>query len=1174
MVKPKKPAAGQAVRNSARSLVRTRSSRRSVTESLDRSYVEQLNSELAGSPERRGESVPRIRGEADRVQSSIREIGLTTVGKRIANAKANIYKFEVRHKKGELPIQELMQEHNAVRMELDSIGLSVVNLELVHECGDTLDFAMEEFESVCNRIETSLIGRVEAVEFQGRLRTRRVNPTDVFDDDDSLTETHPTRIAGVHAGPSLLDTEVPLSQELAAVMVNQDPLTETDRIDPQTSNQTDRPTSPEQGSFHGYSSLQINAPGLQEDEVKQWIADGCAVVYRQCKDDRKEAEHAMHRKVAEVTRRVAEVEVDTQHMKAKVTAVDGAAQRALAEVMKVDIPQIKQDHLWVKNRLEHEIIAEIKSGIDEHTQGAWREWKEKCERMERRIFELENRPVGVRQEALGQADEEVRSRVEDLEREIRSLNESLCSYAEISMELKRKVDSAVGQGKGSPHTSTPAGNGKENPRWDRRAQKPQEPEEQRLSPPEVQTQGVRRLMKQMRETLEISVTTSSDPSEIKQCYKEIVPETEKRIKECNAIIAKLSIQYEVEELNLEINLLVAECDEWISTVKKVYSVKRDILQDKSKFAPDIVVNKFAGNKEQIVHEFIADFEAKYAAITTGSQRADILYRNYLTESLKNQVFKQKDDYAALKRLLIELYGHPEKIVGDILEGLLARKQPNAGDDRANYKYFSEIQNSIQRIERLMGTTEVDKKLMQEELHSRSTMTALCKLVNTGVKTRFVQMLSDRCLNTRLMATKHHYETFKLLVSDQVEALAACAEEDADEDSVLKKKQQGSVAPKVVSSAGAVVAVARAAPWWQGQLEFPCPVGGHVDHEIVACDQFLAMTAVERRSLENAKLMCWTCLKPKTACVTRNCSFANQVPASLKCKGCAKFAVPKGLVPFNVLFCPRMEHNAVKPTQAAVLQDLRRWCRNVDPNVTESMIIFTVTHVMGAQQAVVLSSNARTGGRAVGKPKAIDTQTGREAVVSPNQVVEESGEPVAFLLQWIRVGEKLVQVLYDRGANVNIVSREVAEAGEFRCVDTRAVAINTVGGEALKANVGVYDIVLGSSGGGWHSVMCEGMEIPTVEFPKYDLAEVNREVRAMRILPPAEMLPEMVGGGVTGLLIGIKDVSLDPQLVAVLPSGWACIEHRSRIYMGQVSCMVALTGRSVGAMGHMARHLQQ
>ena len=63
------------------------------------------------------------------------------------------------------------------------------------------------------------------------------------------------------------------------------------------------------------------------------------------------------------------------------------------------------------------------------------------------------------------------------------------------------------------------------------------------------------------------------------------------------------------------------------------------MQDKSKFAPDIVVNKFAGNKEQIVHEFIADFEAKYAAITTGSQRADILYRNYLTESLKNQVFK-------------------------------------------------------------------------------------------------------------------------------------------------------------------------------------------------------------------------------------------------------------------------------------------------------------------------------------------------------------------------------------------------------------------------------------------------------------------------------------------------------------------------------------------------------
>ena len=93
--------------------------------------------------------------------------------------------------------------------------------------------------------------------------------------------------------------------------------------------------------------------------------------------------------------------------------------------------------------------------------------------------------------------------------------------------------------------------------------------------------------------------------------------------------------------------------------------------------------------------------------------------------------------------------------------------------------------------------------MLEELHSRSTMSALCKLIPTVAKTRFVQMLSDRGLSTRLMGTQYNFEAFKILVSDQVEALIACADEVATEESHQAKQKVAGAVPKVVSSAGTV-----------------------------------------------------------------------------------------------------------------------------------------------------------------------------------------------------------------------------------------------------------------------------------------------------------------------------------------------------------------------------------
>ena len=52
------------------------------------------------------------------------------------------------------------------------------------------------------------------------------------------------------------------------------------------------------------------------------------------------------------------------------------------------------------------------------------------------------------------------------------------------------------------------------------------------------------------------------------------------------------------------------------------------------------------------------------------------------------------------------------------------------------------------------------------------------------------------------------------------------------------------------------------------------------------------------------------------------------------------------------------------------------------------------------------------------------------------------------------------IFFDRGANVNIVSRDLAETEHFRCINTRPISLKVVGGDSIEAEVGVYDIVLG------------------------------------------------------------------------------------------------------------------
>ena len=70
------------------------------------------------------------------------------------------------------------------------------------------------------------------------------------------------------------------------------------------------------------------------------------------------------------------------------------------------------------------------------------------------------------------------------------------------------------------------------------------------------------------------------------------------------------------------------------------------------------------------------------------------------------------------------------------------------------------------------------------------------------------------------------------------------------------------------------------------------------------------------------------------------------------------------------------------------------------------------------------------------------------------------------------------------------------------------------------------------------IQAQGIPRITADFPEFNLSSVNKELRSFKNsqVSGKEALPQKVGGAPAHLLIGIKTVSLEPQLLFTLPTG--------------------------------------
>ena len=100
-----------------------------------------------------------------------------------------------------------------------------------------------------------------------------------------------------------------------------------------------------------------------------------------------------------------------------------------------------------------------------------------------------------------------------------------------------------------------------------------------------------------------------------------------------------------------------------------------------------------------------------------------------------------DDYKKMKNWLIENYGSPSRIVGDIAGDLLKKSKPSDNNRKQKFVFFSAITGAIQRLERLFRVCFIGGKELEACLLSRSTLSGLISLLQSSEHDFWVREMS-------------------------------------------------------------------------------------------------------------------------------------------------------------------------------------------------------------------------------------------------------------------------------------------------------------------------------------------------------------------------------------------------------------------------------------------------
>ena len=166
------------------------------------------------------------------------------------------------------------------------------------------------------------------------------------------------------------------------------------------------------------------------------------------------------------------------------------------------------------------------------------------------------------------------------------------------------------------------------------------------------------------------------------------------------------------------------------------------------------------------------------------------------------------------------------------------------------------------------------------------------------------------------------------------------------------------------------------------------------------------------------------------CLIKDAKCGTAVPMNMLCTGCIAFTKGKRFSPHNILFC-----NSQHPTHTKL-------SRGEMNKVLEKYFGCPIIQNVNADQ---VRTGTFTSTQTKKKNSKRNTRSPRTA---------GTGETI-YLTQWIRVGDKPLLVMYDRGSNTNLILGKVAQKGKMQIISDKPRLMTVVGGQTLTTKYRLY-----------------------------------------------------------------------------------------------------------------------
>ena len=679
-------------------------------------------------------------------------------------------------------------------------------------------------------------------------------------------------------------------------------------------------------------------------------------------------------------------------------------------------------------------------------------------------------------------------------------------------------------------------------------------------------------IKKVKHIIGSDTTWKSDVQEVKRIYAIDRPRITKLMDQISSVVSQISKSENIDgTCYINYTTIIDDADAWLKELDdshhQITVAASGQLSNLSNTAANIT--PFSANASQNIYEFLADFEAAYLHVGNSKQRAERLYK-HLSESIQLSCVSVSSSYTELRALLVSKFGNVSSILNLMFTIVEAAHKATGQSNATQLNYFSQWAKFFLRADQLGNNATISAEEVNRHLSSVTVFDRLIATLSEHDETILFHRLRENGIDTNQPQGPFALRLLRAYIKERVEDLnRLISRRDIKSSQQPQSKQKGvainqaSVSPEVVSNSPTIPTVTAtqvptrtSPPWWTNGLAFPCPLINH-DHEIATCSEYLSMTPTQRRTdaKNNSRRICWACLRPFSSC-RKKCVQDTRIKDILKCPGCVDAAKGKDYPPKTVLFCTNPDHESRKPTPTEFFRELKWYLKIMAPTITENTVVFSNLSFVTSS---LKPENSMSAGNPSSKSREVDpkepvsvyeTSSG-DKVGTETRSLHESVHDACLLLQIVKIGKTQCLLMFDRGANVNLIDGEVAEREELCVLNQDPTTINVAGGDKLLSQYGKYLITLGAHDLGWHRLTCHGMPEVTVKFPRYDLSDVNRECR--NAFGKSLTLPTFTGGAPVSLLIGIQNVMLDPVRIGILPSGVGVFQSPFRDIFGSNIC---------------------